>query len=273
MAEASKPSWEEKLAAWRQGDFALDVGGFLLAEPANDHAIKYEAAEINDGVVGLVLISQTCDVVRATDDKPMVSVSPLVHCEPSRWKEILMGRFPSLTTLEHAPEEQMVVDLGRTMCVTKELLAAWPRKDGFTTESSATRFAAALERKFGRFAFPDEFDLAMKGFQQRVRSRHTKPDSDVGKVYRSLNQLRFNAAPDWNAADKTITLLAILHEKTKREISDEEIRKELREQVDKVVWPAGYNWGSPDFMLATAGDLSGADILGSQLADFEYLSS
>lgn len=261
---------EKRLQQWRQGDYALDVGGFLFAEIAEE-ARAFDAHEASDEVAGLVVISQTCDVVRLTDDKRYVAVSPLVAKASGQWKQIASGRYPSLTSLEHAPEG-MYVDLARIMSVSKQLLASWDRHPGFTAPERAIRFAAAIERKMGRFAFPDDFDKATKPFQDRVRERHSKPDSPIGKIYRSIDQLRFLASPHWEAEAVEITMLAVLHPNDKRFASDEDIRAELDAACKGINWPARYQWAEPAFYLATADDLRGSDILNSQLADFEYLS-
>lgn len=270
-----KPEQEpiaERLLQWRQGDYALDVGGFLFADVAENGG-AFDAREADDEVAGLVVISQTCDIIRLTDDKRFVAVSPLVRRESKHWKEIANGRFPSLTTLEHPPAEGMFVDLARIMSVSKPLMAAWERREGFTATERAIRFAAAIERKMGRFAFPDDFDKATKPFQERVRERHNRPDSPVGKIYRSIDQFRFFATPHWEADAVEVTMLAVLHPKDKRVATDEAICAELDSVCKGVTWPPQYCWSAPAFYSATAEDLRGADILNSQLADFEYLSS
>ena len=49
----STPDEDAPLEAWRQGDFALDVGGFLFATPpAGDY--PFDAKELTEGIVGLV---------------------------------------------------------------------------------------------------------------------------------------------------------------------------------------------------------------------------
>lgn len=261
----------ERLAAWRQGDYALDVGGFLFAE-VPEAGGSFDGHVVDEDVEGLVVISQTCDVVRPTPDRLYVAVSPLVKRAAKVWNQIAVGRFPSLTVLEHPPAEGIFVDLARIMSVSKFLLASWKRNAGFTTPERAVRFAAAIERKVGRFAFPDAFDAAMKEFQNRVRSRHNKPDSDIGKVYRSIDQLRFLATPHWEADAVEVTMIAVLHPVASRLVSYKQIATELDTQCKAVTWSAQFRWADPAFYLATADDLRGSDILNSQLADFEYLS-
>jgi hypothetical protein len=67
--------------------------------------------------------------------------------------------------------------------------------EGFTTDEARTEFARALERKHGRFAFPDEFneDVLAK-LRERILTAHGKVASDHGEAYRSIHTVR---AIDW----------------------------------------------------------------------------
>ena len=72
----STPNEDAPLEAWRQGDFASDAGGFLFAKPPSGD-YPYDAKELTEGIVGLVIISQTCDIVRRTGGRHYVAVCPL----------------------------------------------------------------------------------------------------------------------------------------------------------------------------------------------------
>ena len=170
-------------------------------------------------------------------------------------------------------DDDIVADLRRVMSVHKDLVRTWERQDGFATEEGRVGFAAALERKFGQFAFPDAFDLAIDGFKKRVWSRHDKTGSPPGKVYRSLRQIRFHAEPDWSAAQCEITLVAIMHDPDRCEASEASIREELESEIDKVDWPSGLKWSTPRLRLGTAENLTAADVIVSRRADFDFLST
>lgn len=265
------------LGAWRQGDFALDVGGFVFgAQPdeedlAEDGDLKIAVRESVDQIVGAVIVSQTCDIVRVRDDLDVVAVCPLVKRSWTEQTEIAKGRRPSLAIIENSPDGSFV-DLSRVMSVSKRLVQTWQRKSGFNGEQSRQRFASALERKFGRFAFPDDFNIAMSAFQKRVWSKHDK-HSDHGKVYRSIRQIRFRAAPNWSAARIEIAIIAILNEPNALEIEREKISAELKSQVAKIELPDGYRWAEPKFVLLSLSELSARELLESQQADFDFLSS
>ena len=260
---------DDPLKDWRQGDFALDVGGFLYASPADDDN-KFGASEITKNIVGLIVISQTCDIVRRTGGRHYLSVSPLVEKNEEELSEILTGRRPYLADVENAGR-LVFADLSRVMSVHKDVVKTWKRKEGFSNRFSRLRFAAALERKFGQFAFPDEFDLAVRNFRGRVWKRHNKPNSKLGKIYRSLFQIRFRAEPDWETADRKIAVIAVLNEDDSQEIEQAEIEKELNLQLDKIKLPEGYKWAEQKLKLETARRLSAEDIIRSQRADFDFL--
>ena len=261
--------FDEPLKPWRQGDFALGVGGFLFAGIAEGDN-PFDAEEITENVVGLVVISQTCDIVRRTSGRNYVAVCPLIRVTEQNLSDIKKGRRPYLTDIENTDKE-VVADLRRVMSVHKDVLQTWKRQTGFSHDITRLRFAAALERKFGQFAFPDDFDEATKEFRQRVWSRHTKPDSEPGKVYRSLVQIRFGAEPNWMAEKRKIRVVAIMKGIDNREVDRATISKELNDILDKVVWPDGYVWADPKFILGTAKDLTAEDIFLSQRGDFDFL--
>ncbi len=54
-----------------------------------------------------------------------------------------------------------VLDIGRVMSVYKKLQTSWEHSSGFSCESGRVKFAAALERNFGQFAFLDQVNRAL----------------------------------------------------------------------------------------------------------------
>ena len=261
---------DELLQEWRQGDFALDVGGFVFAKsPTGD--FPFDIEEKTDGIIGLVVISQTCDIVRRTGGRHYVTVCPLIEVPQTEAAAIRKGKRPYLTDVGNA-SDRAFADLRRIMSVHKDLAATWKRQEGFSSEAGRVRFAAALERKFGQFAFPDEFDQATESFRKRVWQRHNKGESPVGKVYRSLSQIRFHAEPSWDAPKRKITVIAIMKPVEDREVKKrEDISEELTTALAEIVWPGGYESASPELMLQTARDLTGEDIIASRRGDFDFL--
>ena len=260
---------DNPLKHWRQGDFALDVGGFLFANPAKSGR-KFVAGEITENVVGLVIISQSCDIVRRTGGRDFLAVCPLVKIPEEQLSAIRKGRRPYFTDIENA-DENVFADLRRVMSVHKDVVQTWERQAGFKSEDGHRRFAAALERKFGQFAFPDEFDEAIKKFRERVWERHNKPYSEPGMVYRSLAEIRFRADPHWASDERAITVIAIMHERDNCEVARNVISEELDAVLDNINWPEGYKWGVPKSYLGPAKDLTAKDIMTSRRGDFDFL--
>ena len=90
---------EGALREWRQGDATLDVGTFLvhladkrtpLTADARDAVARGEVDadenvfEVLSPVKGLVVVSQSCDIVRKCSKSECVEVSPLVLIEDER---------------------------------------------------------------------------------------------------------------------------------------------------------------------------------------------
>lgn len=262
---------DEPLLEWKQGDFALNVGGFLFAN-LSESGEHFDAEEDEGDIVGLIVISQTCDIVRRTGGRHFVSVCALTKRPETEVREIKSGRRPYFAVVDNT-DEAVFADLRKIMSVSKDLLRTWDRQEGFGAETGRVQFANSLERKFGQFAFPDDFDRAMSAFKQRVWKRHDKTESLPGKVYRSLLQIRFKCEPDWDSARKKIRVLAILREPKFREALRQQIAEELEDSLSKVELPEDYSWSDNDlkFILATAKNLNAADVLGSRRADFDFL--
>ncbi|MEZ6024412.1 MAG: hypothetical protein R3C16_13585, partial [Hyphomonadaceae bacterium] len=168
------------LRSWRQGDFALtDVGFIHLADldrPLTDsarNAAKAFAAEgatlgiesVFSHIVGLAVVSQTCDIVRSADKRPYVEVSPLVEVNSATLNEVRKRRRPAMAPIPSLLGKRVVVDLDRTMTVEKSIVTTWQRNEGCRTDEERRAFAAALARKRARYPFPDEFNPTVSAFK------------------------------------------------------------------------------------------------------------
>ena len=122
---------EGALREWRQGDATLDVGTFLvhladkrtpLTADARDAVARGEVDadenvfEVLSPVKGLVVVSQSCDIVRKCSKSECVEVSPLVLIEDERQIEGIRKR--QRTRYAYLPglaDRKLVVDLERSM--------------------------------------------------------------------------------------------------------------------------------------------------------------
>lgn len=255
------------LSAWRQGDYVLDGCGFFQLVSGETEESPIDQA-FDEGCVGLVVISQTCDIVGSDAN---VVLAPLVEVDEKSIAYIKGGRTPQFALLEHPPGDNIVVDLSRMMTVDKALLANWTRTEGFTNEEALRKFAYALERKLGRFAFPDEFVAAIKKFHDAVREKHGK-DSDLGKTLRSLVEIRVRAAPNWNANPAEVLFYFIVDPETDSK-QREAMATELDKLLAKIDLPSSYRWpAEAKKRVASLDDLTARDYAESVPLDYYALT-
>ena len=204
-----------KLRDWRQGDVSLSSGleSVHLADLSRPHspqsiqaaqrlsseetASSDSATPILDVVAGIVMLSQTCDVIRDCKERPFVEVAPLVKLPEQVVAEVRKLRRPVFAYVPATAARFLVADLDRPMTVEKSIVARWDRIPGWTTEREIRDFALALSRKRARFAFPDDFVRAAQKLQRRLVDKHNKL-SPEGDYLRALREIRVQAFPSWN---------------------------------------------------------------------------
>jgi hypothetical protein len=207
------------LSNWQQGDCVCNVSGFLYRfhtqRPAT--AESQEAAGESDvvevDVPGFVVVSQTCDIQRAAADRPFVTVCALLQCP--EWlsvddvRKCLRPRFafvPGVASLG------FVADLDQVMTIEKPLLTSWQSIRGCQTDNEQRTFAAAVARKFARFAFPDDFVQLMGDFTNLVKRKHGRMQSEEGQALAALREIRVSATPDWSASSIQLHFIFIRHD-------------------------------------------------------------
>ena len=215
LTEEDEQAIDQALQVWRQGDVSLAASlEFLhfadLSRPhspasvqvadalANDgEAVEAGATPVVDEVRGVVMLSQTCDVVRSCRVRPFVEIAPLIEV-PEPWvEEIRRLKRPAFAYLSITAGERLVADLDRTMTVEKAVVAGWTRAPGWETDDELRDFARALARKRSRFAFPDDFVAAARNLQAHLSVRHNR-QTDEGAHLRALREIRVRAAPSWD---------------------------------------------------------------------------
>lgn len=92
----------------------------MLAAAADPETTLAELA-----VLGLALLSPTCDVVRDCAARPFVEVAPLVELEPHDVGEVERGHRPRHGYVPGLKSAGLVVDLDRVMTVEKAVVASW----------------------------------------------------------------------------------------------------------------------------------------------------
>jgi len=260
-----------KMKQWRQGDYTLDVAVFPVLVRDEDGDLTADLEE----VAGWIVVSQTCDIVNFVEGRDNIVVAPIVLIDnPKFFEAVEKGTTPAATVIELPAAANHVADLTRLTTVQKKAFVRYERREGFASEESRGRFAQAIERRYGRFAFPDALsDGPILAIRNQAKEKHSK-DSVPGRVYRSLRCIRTLAKPDFETAGATIQLLVVLDEEAKLEATVEEIREELKKlaTAPKFNWPSSFEMDTPFVRVVTPDSLSAREWFSSQQVDLDFIS-
>ncbi|WP_434043969.1 MULTISPECIES: hypothetical protein [Sorangium] len=263
------------LAEWRQGDVVRGPVDFIhMGDPAR--ALTPLAGEAQgDGPTvlvgeeaGLVVLTQTCDIVRNCIERPFIEAAPIVEVEEKKLREIQRVLRPNYAYIPALDGERLVADLDRVMTVEKTIVADWVRVPGCRNDAEARAFAEALRRKRGRFAFPDDFNATARDLQDQLKKRHDK-NSDEGRALRELREIRVTAEPSWEAERVTLVFWFIRHPEQrnfegKTWDSWLEAWLKLVKKTDRYVDVRGQ--------VTTLADMTAEDYVTSDQLDLDYLS-
>lgn len=218
--EADADAIDATLADWQQGDLLLsaEVPVVRLADMARPLTpVAIELAEGSEGlnvvaedVAGLMIISQTCDVVRACIDRPFLQVCPLVTVEADVLEQTRRGLRPRFLHVSGLEGTGMVADLEQVMTVEKAVLlrVAGTHRAGAQTEDEVRAVGRALANKLARAAFPDAFAIAAERLRTEIVRKHGKT-SPMGAFLRGLLEIRVRAHPNWSAAEAEIEFVFV----------------------------------------------------------------
>lgn len=189
----------------RQGDCFLGVGDFVWLGFLPEGGPEIVSRE----VPGFAVLTQTCDVVRRVQERPVIEVAPLVAVDASVVKEVAARKRPNYAYVPALATQNLVVDIDRTMTVEKTVLSQWPVAGTLANDKEIRDFQASLARKRQRFAFPDDFNALVKPLQKRLTEKHDK-ESPEGRALRALEEIRVLAEPFWDATSVTLTFYFIV---------------------------------------------------------------
>lgn len=249
---------------WRQGDCVLGEEWFMVrGNPDRDSQVPDEGEILEVNVAGLVVVTQTCDIVRDCKERPYVEVSPLVLSND--FEGVRAGRRPSYAHVPGLANQELVADLDRTMTVTKNVLAGWKRVEGVRTDDEARQFSRALERKRGRFAFPDDFNSLCTGLKRRLIEKHDKQTPE-GNALRRLREVRVEASPSWAADVVSLNFWFIRHGADGAEDWPQQLESWL-----KLITPAG-RYVDVQGTITTLEGMKASDYLHSDRLDLDHIS-
>lgn len=267
---------DEALSDWRQGDCFVGEFGFsfriALDVPITCEAREAAAVNAEDAeaiVNGIVVLSQTCDIVRACQERPFIEVCPLVQVSAGDLNQIERCRRPNYAYISGVSDHLLVADLDRVMTVEKSVVANLDRTPGCIDDMDCRRLASALARKRARAAFPDDFVSFISPFADRLKSKHDK-QSEEGKVLRALREIRVRAAPSWNSGKVEIMLWLVRHEDDLN--VDDKTVADLLDYWLKLI-PEYGRFETVYGQVVTLDDLTAKDYVESDRLDFDYLTT
>lgn len=150
---------------WRQGDFVLaPIELPILAFDQGETVVVFLNAEH-----GVAIVSQSCDIIRDVELKPFVQVAALERADEPELERTRTLGSPGLVYLPSLAPLGLVVNLDTVAAVQKEVVATWDRQPGCASDAEQRSLAAALARHRQRFAFPDEFNKAVKPVARQLR--------------------------------------------------------------------------------------------------------
>lgn len=264
------------LQQWRQGDYTIEENWFvhvgnsdaplsIVADEAQGDGIQALTSE----VLGLIVISQTCDIVRNCVSRPYLEVAPLVSVSKDEMLNVKRRRRPAYATLPSLETNLLVVDLDRVMTVEKAIVATWRRTPGYAHDADGRAFAQALARKRVRFAFPDDFTPLVKKLVGRLEEKHGK-NTDEGRGLQALLEIRVCASPSWDARSVEVFFWFIRDE---QEITfDGKDWAELLKAWLQLVTADG-RFTKVDGQVVTLADMTAEDFVYSDPLDLDHLSS
>lgn len=257
---------------WRQGDVALDADGFFhIAD--GDAALTEEAAQavgeriVQQPVEGVVVLSQTCDLVRSCLERPFVELAPLQEVVEETAHGVERGRYPRYALVPALRDRRLVADLDRVMTAEKSFLTKWTRTRGCRTDQEARSFGQAIGRKRTRFAFPDDFVGLVRKLQQRIQGKHDK-DSDDGRALRALREIRVSASPQREPGNVELFFYFV------RNYDEPRLAVKWADMLDgwlKLVSKGG-RFVEVGGVVSTLEDMSARDYVDSDPLDFDHLT-
>lgn len=189
---------QDEASEWRQGDkFSLDSVAVM--------ATAGEASTVPTSN-GVALVSQSCDVV--LPHRLNVQVAPIIELVGNDARAARDGKRSQYAHLPRLGENSFA-DLDHVSTVAKSALSGTHVAQCVVGDDETRGFAAAIARRFGRFAFPDDVSDAMKALRDLVQSKATKPQSPFGKVLAEVLELRAESRA-WAEEASEVTLVFVL---------------------------------------------------------------
>lgn len=276
IVDSRQDTLDKKLLSWRQGDCTITPQSFIYAFDLNFRVTEatknLEGSEpgevVAEEVDGLVILTQTCDIVRSVKDRPFVEVAPLIKRDEDEILKISKGMYPRFAIVPGIQDKGLVADLDRTMTIEKPLVEKWEKINGCRTDEESRKFANALARKRARSALPDDFIEHIKSFRNRCIKKHGK-DSAEGRALAAIAEIRVQPEPNWDSEPTKIRFWFLLSPTIDIQ-KKQEIDAEVNSLMDHIQSNDKF---IVDYVIAFHKDMSAADYIVSDLLDLDHLSN
>jgi hypothetical protein len=228
-------------------------------------------------VPGLVIISQSCDLVRSCAEQPFVKLAALQQVDSDFLNDVKRGRRPRFALIPAIADRLLVANLDAVCTVEKSIIAAVDPQDrirGCRTDEEVRGLAFALTRNIERFAFPDDFTTSMRSIQTRILEKHGTTTRDKkgrptneGAVLTAVREIRVACLPSWSVSDPVLTFYLIFNSRAEIPADGDEVAEALFKRFK----PSGP---FKEFVLrlVALSELSAEAYVSSEPLDLEYLS-
>lgn len=184
-----------------QGDtIALDHLSYWAGEGA-----EHERVETPHGVV---LMSQTCDLVQ---DRDRVLVAPVAEVTTAVMSAVRKGTKPLLVPVGSEPNH--VADLEHVTSVPRAAISGAIVLTHAVQERSgeaADRLSARIGRGLHRFAFPDAVHESLSKMKKKIVEWYEKSTA-LATVLRFVDEFRISCQ-DWESSGRHISITAVVPE-------------------------------------------------------------
>jgi hypothetical protein len=250
------------LDAWRQGDVAL-VPLELPALVLDGEEIIWQAIDAPHGVV---ILSQSCDIIKHVDHRPYVQVAGLVPANDGEIAKAARKETPSRIHLTCLDDKGLLIDLDAVATVHKAVVATWQHTPGCGSDEERRRVAAGIARHKQRFAFPDRFnEVVVRSVRRWIEDKRSKA-SPQGNFVRAMHEVRV-LCDDWDAPTELTFLVIVNHFPDDNELAKwTEASKLLESKAVSDEYPKG------EFRIVRYDDISAREYLESDRLDWEGLS-
>ena len=206
------------LAAWRQGDQLLGANLLVVGRARGSvwtrirgrvfGGAHHSSGPVDEPVEALVVVSQSCDIVRSPEFRPFIQVAPLVRLQADAASRATKGSQPRFVALPAAGTDAFV-DMDRVMTVEKAVAGGWTRTPSNLAGRERQALGQAIGRYYSRPAFPDDFVDATLKLRDRLIERHGKKSAE-GSAATALHEVRVLAKPDWDSAEIEVILYFVV---------------------------------------------------------------